>query len=116
MLAWVVIFRPPAYLATLFRHVTKNPSPQVLVNLPLANCDARNPFRIRSYENCRVALDPRNIPTCQRILTYLFSFHTLAHSFAHTKNSSLFFSCDSALFTKNHPGWGYPLDSSLESK
>ena len=49
--------------STLLRHVTKNPSPQVLVDPPLTNCDARNPFRIRFYENCRVSPGPLNIPT-----------------------------------------------------
>ena len=39
----------------LTRHVTKNPSPQPLFFLTLTNCDARNPFRIRFYENCRVS-------------------------------------------------------------
>src|SRR5712691_3400253 len=37
---------------------------------------------------------------------YPISFHTLAHSFALTKNSTLLFSTASALFAKNHPGWG----------
>jgi hypothetical protein len=36
----------------------------------------------------------------------LLSFQTLAHSFALTKNSTRFFSSDSELFAKNHPGWG----------
>src|SRR5713226_8478978 len=45
----------------------------------------------------------------------VLSFHTLAHSFAHfciffalTKNSTPLFSIVSALFAKNHPGWGTP--------
>src|SRR5260370_7394914 len=38
--------------------------------------------------------------------TQVLSFHTLAHSFAPTKNSTRLFSIDSALFAKNHPGWG----------
>ena len=37
------------------RHVTKNPSPQLLLFPLLTNRDARNPFRFRSYEKCRVA-------------------------------------------------------------
>src|SRR6266478_757993 len=37
------------------RHVTKNLSPQLLWNLHLQNGDARNSFRIRSYQNTRVA-------------------------------------------------------------
>src|SRR5260370_30359136 len=127
MLAWVVMFRLPARLATQFRHVTKNPSPQLLVDPPLTNCDARNPFRIRFYENCRVSPGPLNIPTfkcafCipdastgpanrQRFWPISFPFtllRTLLHFFALIKNSTPVFSSDSALFAKNHPGWGYP--------
>src|SRR6266700_1799177 len=37
---------------------------------------------------------------------YSLSFHTLAHSFALTKTSTLLFSMTSALFAKNHPGGG----------
>jgi len=113
MLAWVVIFRPPAYLATLFRHVTKNPSPQVLVNLPLANCDARNPFRIRSYENCRVALDPRNIPTSKHsnLPTYsdlsLFLSHSCTLFCTHKKLKSFLFMRFRTLYQKP-PGVGVP--------
>src|SRR5260370_7610181 len=108
MLAWVVMFRLPARLATQFRHVTKNPSPQVLVDPPLTNCDARNPFRMRFYENCRVSLAPLNIPTlkpatCQRFSAYLFSFHTLSHSFPFRQTPTPFFSSTSALLPKHHP-------------
>ncbi len=39
-------------------------------------------------------------------IPYPLSFHILAHSFALTKNSTLLFSSASALFAKNHPGWG----------
>lgn len=38
--------------------------------------------------------------------SYPLSVHTLAHSFARTKYSTLLFSIVSALFAKNHPGWG----------
>jgi hypothetical protein len=38
----------------------------------------------------------------------LLSFDILAHSFALIKNSTLLFSCDSALFHKNTRGWGTP--------
>src|SRR6266436_6569156 len=37
------------------RHVTKIPSLQLLLFRAFTNCDARNSFRIRSYENCRVS-------------------------------------------------------------
>ncbi len=55
MLAWVVIFSTYTRRAAQCRHVTKIPSPQLLFFLALTNCDVCNPFRIRSYANCRVA-------------------------------------------------------------
>jgi hypothetical protein len=42
-------------------------------------------------------------------LTYLFSFHTLAHSFVSVKNSTLLFSIDSELFCQNTRGGGTPI-------
>src|SRR6266705_7131870 len=45
---------------------------------------------------------------------YPLFFHTLAHSFAPLKTSTLLFSMASALFAKNHPGWGE--GSLLETK
>jgi len=47
-----------------------------------------------------------NLWTFNVFPTYLLSFQTIAHSFALTKNSTLFFSSASALFAKNHPGGG----------
>jgi hypothetical protein len=50
-----------------------------------------------------------NIQTCGRsnaLLIYPLSFQTLAHSFAPSKDTTLLFSSASALFAKNHPGWG----------
>ena len=61
MLAWVVIFSSHSRRATLCRHVTKIPSPQLLLFLRLTNRDARNFFRIRSYANCRVTSFKPNI-------------------------------------------------------
>ncbi len=55
MLAWVVIYRRHLRQSPQCRHVTKIPSPQLLLFPALTNRDARNPFRIRSYANCRVA-------------------------------------------------------------
>jgi hypothetical protein len=55
MLAWVVIFSIDSRRPTHCRHVTKIPSPQLLLFPALTNRDACNPFRIRSYANCRVA-------------------------------------------------------------
>jgi hypothetical protein len=53
-------------------------------------------------------VQPSNLRTRKRVLTYPLSFHILVNSFALTKMITLFFSSDSALFAKNHPGWGYP--------
>src|SRR5882762_1638547 len=86
---------------------------------------SRNPFVCHSYENCRGVYqqfpfrngfttgDPSmfkrsNLWTFNVFPTYLLFFQTCAHSFALMKNSTLFFSIDSALFAKNHPGWGVP--------
>jgi hypothetical protein len=41
--------------------------------------------------------------------TYPLTFHTPAHSFALTQNSTLCFSMACALFAKNTPGGGVPL-------
>src|SRR5260370_26081297 len=59
------------------RHVTKIPSPQLLLFPGLINCDARNPFRIRSYANCRVG-DP------------LPPFWNSSHSLDHPYHRSFF--------------------------
>src|SRR5712664_2069921 len=49
-------------------------------------------------------------PTCpqqSRGIPFLFTFlRNLLHFFALAQISTLFFSSDSALFAKNHPGWG----------
>src|SRR6266568_7910411 len=94
---------------------------------------SRNPFRCRTSEK-----SPHNSNHCHTSKTAVFkpcvchtseppgvhssnlgtyhspakpqvlSFHTLAHSFALAKITTSLFSSDSALFAKNHPGWGYP--------
>jgi hypothetical protein len=43
---------------------------------------------------------------CFLYLSYPLYFQSLAHSFALKKMSTLLFSISSALFAKNHPGWG----------
>jgi hypothetical protein len=69
MLAWLVTFSFHPRRAAPCRHVTKNPSPQLLLSCALTNRDARNSFRIRSYANCRVSpaflLDVSGFPTCR---------------------------------------------------
>src|SRR6266849_1556081 len=52
-----------------------------------------------------------NIPTfkrstCQRFFIYPLSFHSIPHSFALIKNTTLLFSSDSALFAQNNRGGG----------
>src|SRR5712691_7185746 len=47
-------------------------------------------------------------PTFPRRILFLFTFlRSLLHFFARIQNSPLLFSIDSALFAKNHPGWGH---------
>src|SRR6266481_3572818 len=47
-------------------------------------------------------------PTFPRRILFLFTFlRTLLHFFARIQNSTLLFSIDSALFAKNHAGWGH---------
>jgi hypothetical protein len=118
MVAWVVNSRLHPRLSTPFRHVTKHASPQVLLTCALTNRDARNSFRIRSYENCRVSLPPQNVKPsiCRCFLTYLLPLHALANSFALNKNSTHFFSSKSELFCKNTGGWGVPCASQRGSK
>src|SRR5258708_2223702 len=80
MLAWVVMFSIDSRRPTHCRHVTKIPSPQLLLFPGLINCDARNPFRIRSYENCRVGIHfPHSgiHPIPLTIPITVLSFHTL---------------------------------------
>jgi len=43
-------------------------------------------------------------------------FCTLLHFFARSKNSTLLFSIDYALFAKNHPGWGTPQEPCQKSR
>ncbi len=112
MLSWVVNFRLHPRLATLFRHVTKSRSPQVLLDSALTNGDARNSFRIRSYENCRVSPGPLNIPTLKpfNLPTFtdlsLFLSHSCALFCAYEKLNPFLFKQIRAL-SRKHPGVGY---------
>jgi hypothetical protein len=56
-----VIFSLDLRRTTQCRHVTKILSPQPLLFPALTNCDARNSFRFRSYENCRGAYPSNQI-------------------------------------------------------
>ena len=82
MLSWVVIFgfdpRRPAHC----RHVTKVPSPQLLLFPRLTNCDARRPFRTPPLRTVfalriRVGFDYSQSGTHPplTILTLVLSFH-----------------------------------------
>ncbi len=82
----MIFSRHPRRPAPL-RHVTRIPSPQLLYFPHLQNRDARNSFRIRSYENCRVSPSPLNFPTSKpsnlpTVFIYPLSFHVFAHSLA----------------------------------
>src|SRR5258708_38312836 len=51
--------------------------------------------------------DVQTFRRCDASPSYPLSFHTLAHSFALIKITSLLFSIDSALFAQNTLGWGW---------
>ena len=126
MIAWVVIYRrhphhsasissPLRTLRLCVQHSDSFlPSFPLISHLPyvLPSSVAPNPFVCHSYENCRGVYqqfpfrNARHSPLITRHFSQLLSFHTLAHSFALTKNSTSFLSIASALFPKNHPGWG----------
>jgi len=89
-----------------------NKAPSILRTLPSsASC---KPFACHSCTNCRGvgAFFPiwkawLGSATGTRFFIQVLSFHILAHSFALTKNSTLLFSCASALFAQKHRGWAY---------
>src|SRR5260370_6013428 len=56
VISHVVVSRYIRRPAASLRHLTKHPSPKLLYFLHLQDRDARNSFRFRSYENCRVSL------------------------------------------------------------
>ena len=62
------------------------------------------------HTKCPGVYPPRpccfHLQTFQRVPSYHLSFQALAHSFARDRNSTRLFSNVSALFAKNHPGWG----------
>jgi hypothetical protein len=67
--------------ATLFCHRDEKPVPASLLESALTKRDARNPFRFRSYENCRVSPRPElsflnfyfNFSASPRSLSFLFA-------------------------------------------
>jgi hypothetical protein len=92
---------------------------------PLTKCSSRNSFVFKTIHfdgGVYPALYPAalsqlsNLQTCKPSNlspTYPLSFHTLADAFALTQNSTPLFSNVSALFAKNHPGWGVLLTSRI---
>jgi len=86
---------------------------------------SRKSFVCRSCENCRgvyqffpirnssrvydvQTFSPAGLQTCLLSIPFAITLlRTLLRFFALKKNSTLFFSNDSALFAKNNPGWGY---------
>jgi hypothetical protein len=119
-----VIFSIDPRRATQCRHVTKIPSPQLLLFPALTNCDARNSFRtlrlravsarrIRSYAKCRVTsfkLDIFLFSPC-RLYPYLPHLSplnaTLMHRLVSSANKRLISLINplDATLTKNR-GWG----------
>jgi hypothetical protein len=84
----------------------------------LTNCKSCSSFVLIFIPNCRgvPSFDAQTLRTSgssNNVSTYPLSIQTLAHSFALKKISTPFFSIDSALFAKNHPGWGRGYSTSL---
>ncbi|SRR5216684_2038590 len=95
---------------------------QISALLTLSFSVSSKSFVCHSYENCRVCTNNSQSGTRYSLIstlrrTQVLSFHTLAHSFAQSKITTLFFSSDSALFAQNTRGWGTPflLSSRLAS-
>src|SRR5713101_9100741 len=113
MLSWVVLVSFHLRRTPPCRHVTKIPSPQLLYFPQLQTCDARNPFRIRSYANCRVSLSLSSLFLLfvPRVFSQLFCNHALANSFAPScacaKLNPFVFNPFRTLCEKP-PGVGYP--------
>ena len=106
--------RPPNLLGRLLASREKNLS-SFSFHSPytLPSSVSRKSCIWHSYENCWGVhqqfpfwIYPPNLQIERVFPTYPFSFHTLAHSFAPRKNSTLFFSINSALFCKNTRGVG----------
>src|SRR5882762_9252451 len=118
----------------LSRHRDEKPVTASPLDSALTNCDARNSFRplrlrapfarrMRFYEKCRVSLPDllsnlRHLVLCS---TSLFSyvcalFCILLYFFSLTKNSTLLFSTDFALFHKNTGVGGYCTPSSPDTR
>ena len=77
------------------------------------------PSRAPRFAGEGASSNPSNIPACQRLLAYLFYFHTLAHSFArfctHQKLNPFLFKRFRTLCEKA-PGVGVPLRFSTRIK
>jgi hypothetical protein len=84
--------------SALSRHRDENTVTASPLDSALAKRDARNPFRMRFYENCRVAY-----PRSSQFLKYNFNFAPIGRSRQPNRiNSRPFFSWTSALFHFPH--------------
>src|SRR5713226_1294429 len=95
-------------LPTPYGHSYTTAAPQPLCNQSLTHSSyldggctpPSQPVNPRTFE-------PSNLPTSFLAIPCVFKLlRTLLHFFAVTQNSTLLFSGASALFSKNHPGWG----------
>jgi hypothetical protein len=102
--------------ALCFKSVHQPFSNQALPHsfLKMPGCMGFLPCDMRFNRSSTASVERRSRP-CRDVQTYersnVFptyppSFHVLAHSFTLNKNSTPLFSDVSALFAKNHPGWG----------
>jgi hypothetical protein len=104
MLAWVVIIRQHLSRAPRSPRQSCKSGPIRALPLP-ALLFSVSTFKSKLRRSWRTELSIRS-GRSNVFPSYPLSFQTIAHSFALTKNSTLFFSIASALFAKNHPGWG----------
>jgi hypothetical protein len=115
------LFQVPHPLSPLFATLTEaaasTPTIPILELIPpprirlsfqsVAQCPFCNPFVLMVFHLMGGVCPPpsrlrrANLRTFHVLPGYPPCFHTLAHSFAHCKSSTLFFSSDSALFAKN---------------
>ncbi len=85
--------------STLLRHSDEKPVTVNPLDSTLTNCDARNSFRIRFYENCRLVLVPRT-----KFLKNNLNFTARRRSAAaNWRDSRPFFSYGCALFHFPYP-------------
>jgi hypothetical protein len=104
MLTWVVIIRQHLSRAPRGPRQSRKSGPIRALPLPTLLFNIST-FKSKLRRGWRAEILVWSGPSTA-FPSYPLSFQTIAHSFALTKNSTLFFSSASALFAKNHPGWG----------